>query len=176
MLRKKKIEELKRLTPDEFKRKPKLPVNILLHNIRSAMNVGAIFRTADAFAVNTIFLSGYTSLPPNPEIRKTALGATESVCWKKTENPELLLRSFKQKKGKIIAVEQTHNSININNFTWDKTPVLLLFGNEVKGVEQKFLNLSDLALEIPQYGTKHSLNVSVSAGIVLYKFSELFFL
>ncbi len=169
---KKKVEELPRLTPEEFKQAPKLPVSILLHNIRSAMNVGSIFRTADAFRIEKIFLSGYTAIPPSPEIRKTALGATKSVAWEKVESPVSFLHSVKQKNIRIIAVEQTHNSLNFTDFSWNKEPVLLLFGNEVKGVEQEHLNLSDLALEIPQYGTKHSLNISVCAGIVLYKFFE----
>ena len=174
-LKKKKVEELNRLSLQEYKRVPKLPIRLLLHNIRSLHNVGSIFRTADAFLVEKIYLSGYTGCPPNPEIRKTALGAEEAVLWEKIKEPIELINKLKHQGFTIASVEQTHNSTFLKDFKWNKKPLLLIFGNEVKGVDDNIIEVSDLAIEIEQFGTKHSLNVSVSAGIVLYHVSSIMF-
>ncbi len=174
MLKKKRIEELLRISPEEYKKRPKLPIRILLHNIRSLYNVGSVFRTSDAFLVEKIYLSGYTGTPPSPEIRKTALGAEESVNWEKNTTPLELIENLRKEGFHIVGVEQTHNSTLLPDFRWNKKPILLIFGNEVKGIEQNLLDKCDEAIEIPQFGTKHSLNISVSAGIVLYNvFSQI---
>ena len=170
MLKKKQIENLKRLTPVEFQNAPKLPLRVLLDDIRSLMNVGAIFRSADAFRIEKIYLTGITGTPPHPLIRKTALGATESVSWEKIENPVRLLKQLKKQQWKIIGVEQIHGAELLPHFQWNAQPTLLIFGNEVKGLTPKLLPFLDQALEIPQFGTKHSINVAVCAGIVFYHF------
>jgi len=168
-MRKLKNEELGRLSIHEFKKAKKNPIVIVLDNIRSLNNIGSIFRTADAFRIECIFLCGITAKPPHREIQKTALGATESVEWVyKTETKETI-EMLKVKGYKIVAVEQAENSIMLNNFipgTDEKYAIVL--GNEVKGVAQEIVNNSDFCIEIPQFGTKHSFNVTVSNGIVLW--------
>jgi len=174
-MRKLKNSELDRLSVQEFKKADKLPVVVVLDNIRSLNNIGSVFRTSDAFLVERIYLCGITATPPQKEIHKTALGATESVDWVHLESTEELIRELKSEGRKILSVEQADKSISLSEFQ----PVsgeryVVVFGNEVKGVQQSVIDLSDECLEIPQYGTKHSLNISVSCGIVLWDlFSKL---
>ncbi len=172
-MRKLKSDELGRLSVGAFKNKTKHPIVIILDNVRSLHNVGSIFRTADAFLIEKIYLCGITAVPPNKDIQKTALGATESVAWEYAKDTLSIIRSLKEKSYDIIAVEQTEKSISLQNFTLcKKTCYGLVFGNEVKGVQQQVLDLADTAIEIPQFGTKHSLNISVSAGVVLWHFIQ----
>jgi len=169
-MRKLKLDELNRLEVDQYKHVEKLPVVIVLDNIRSLFNVGAIFRTADAFRISTIYLCGITATPPHREIHKTALGATESVNWKYFEDALSSIKILKQEGFKIYAIEQTDQGISLENWHINKNDKLaVIFGNEVKGISDELLPYVDACIEIPQYGTKHSLNVSVSAGIVVWK-------
>ena len=174
-MRKLKNSELDRLSVQEFKKADKLPVVVVLDNIRSLNNIGSVFRTSDAFLVERIYLCGITATPPQKEIHKTALGATESVDWVHKESTEELIRELKSEGRKILSAEQADESVSLSEFqpaAGDKYAVV--FGNEVKGVQQSVIELSDACLEIPQYGTKHSLNISVSCGIVLWDlFSKL---
>ncbi len=164
-----KMHELGRLTPEEFKLSPKLPLVLVLDNIRSMHNVGAIFRNADAFRIHKIYLCGYTACPPHRDIRKVAVGAEESVDWEHHRDIGDLLHILKSQQYKLIAVEQTDKSIPLPDFRIsDKEELAFVLGNEVDGVQDCALDLCDAAVAIPQSGTKHSLNVSVAAGIVLY--------
>jgi 23S rRNA (guanosine2251-2'-O)-methyltransferase len=164
---------LGRLSEAEFKETEKLRVVILLENIRSMNNIGSVFRSADAFLVEAIFLCGYTALPPHRDIQKTALGATETVKWKHFEKISDAIVELKSNGYKLVAIEQTENSLKLHQTDFRKIgPIALIFGNEVKGVEQNTIELCDSCLEIEQYGTKHSLNVSVCAGIVLWKIAS----
>lgn len=168
-MRKLKNEELNRLRIDEFKSVTKHHLVIILDNVRSLNNIGSIFRTADAFLIEGVYLCGITATPPNKEIHKTALGATESVDWEYFENALDAVSLLKKKDYVIVAVEQTNKSIMLQDFkpvTDDK--YALVFGNEVNGVEQSVIDKCDMSIEIPQYGTKHSFNIAVSAGIVLW--------
>jgi tRNA G18 (ribose-2'-O)-methylase SpoU len=169
-MRKLDNEELNRVSVEDFKNLEKMPLYLVLDNIRSLSNVGSIFRTADAFIVQEIFLCGITSKPPHPEIHKTALGATESVDWQYRDSTLSLVKELKANQVKVYAVEQAEESVMLDemHFNFD-TPVALVFGNEVKGVEQAVVDLVDGCIEIPQFGTKHSLNVSISAGIAIWE-------
>jgi tRNA G18 (ribose-2'-O)-methylase SpoU len=165
------MEELNRKSIEEFKETHKNEIAILLDNVRSLHNVGSTFRTSDAFLVKKIFLCGITGTPPNREINKTALGATESVDWEYAESSIDLVHKLKQEGWIIISLEQADQSISLKNFKPDKnTKYCFVFGNEVFGVDEKIIETSDVVLEIPQYGTKHSLNVSVSVGIVIWDY------
>ncbi len=169
MNRKLKNDELNRISIDAFKSAVKTPIIIVLDNIRSLNNIGSVFRTADAFLIEAIYLCGITAQPPHRDIQKTALGATESVEWKYFNTTIEALKELKEMNYKIAAVEQTKNSIHLNDFYFNKNEkIALIFGNEVNGVEQEVINLSDSVIEIPQYGTKHSLNISVSVGVVIW--------
>ncbi len=168
MNRKLKLEELNRLSITDFKSKRKDPIVVLLDNVRSLHNVGSVFRTCDAMAVEKLYLSGITAKPPHREIQKTAIGATESVKWEHVENVESVLLKYKNLDYKIIAVEQTLNSIDLIDYSWKNEKTVIVFGNEVDGVQQNIIDMADLSIEIPQWGTKHSFNISVSAGIVLW--------
>ena len=168
MNKKLKLDELDRLSTEKYKQIEKHPIVVVLNNIRSLNNVGSFFRTCDAFAIQELILTGITASPPHREIRKTALGATESVKWSYHKNCEKIVMEHKKRGFKIAAIEQTTESIGLHKFHYDKTPLLLIFGNEVEGVDQKLIEQCDFSIEIPQFGTKHSLNVSVSAGIVLW--------
>jgi len=170
-MKKKTIKELNRISKSEFKKSKKNPIVVVLDNVRSSNNVGSIFRTCDAFRIKSLYLCGITPSPLNKEIYKTALGSTESVEWKKFSTTLEAILCLKNNGYYIISIEQTHNSIFLNNF--DKKnhkKIAIILGNEVYGIEQEVINNSDLCLEIPQYGIKHSLNVSVCAGIILYNF------
>lgn len=168
-MRKLKINELNRLTAEAFKATEKTPLVVVLDNIRSCNNIGSVFRTSDALLVEKIFLCGITATPPNKEIHKTALDAEKSVDWEYLEKTEEAVKKLQQDGFKVFAVEQVENSILLPDFKpAADEKVALVFGNEVKGVQQKVVNLCDGAIEIPQFGTKHSFNVSVSAGIVLW--------
>lgn len=161
--------ELNRLDIKGFKDASKSPIVVVLDNIRSSNNIGSILRTSDAFRIASIYLCGISATPPNKEIHKTALGAEDSVDWKYMKNTIDAVAELKGKGYKIIAIEQVEDSIYLPHYTPDPNDRLaLIFGNEVKGVEQDVVNLCDSCLEIPQFGTKHSFNVSVSAGIVLW--------
>tara|TARA_B100001113_G_scaffold139527_1_gene114418 strand:+ start:1647 stop:2192 length:546 start_codon:yes stop_codon:yes gene_type:complete len=168
-MKKLKNSELSRLSIDEFKNSSKTPVIVILDNIRSAHNVGSVFRTCDAFLIDKIILCGITAIPPNKEIRKTALGSSESVNWRYYKNTEEVIMKLKKKDYQIIAVEQANKSIKLESFRPEnEKKYAIIFGNEIKGISQKIIDNSDSVIEIPQFGTKHSLNVSVSAGIVIW--------
>ena len=169
-MKKLKLEELNRLSVDQFKQVDKLPIVIVLDNVRSLHNVGSAFRTADAFRMEKIFLTGITGTPPHREIEKTALGATESVLWEHHEKPENLVLLLKNQGYRIMAIEQTTESKPLQecNFKTNEK-ICLVFGNEIHGVSDAVIALCDSAIEIPQAGTKHSLNISVCVGIVLWE-------
>jgi len=168
-MRKLKITELKRLSPEDFKQIEKIPVVVVLDNVRSLHNVGSVFRTSDAFLLEAIYLCGITSPPPHPEIHKTALGAENTVEWQYFENTIDAVQSLKRKDYRILAVEQAENSISLDKFSLENHRYAVIFGNEVKGIEQEVMDICDACIEIPQFGTKHSLNVSVAAGIVIWE-------
>jgi tRNA G18 (ribose-2'-O)-methylase SpoU len=159
---------------DTFRDAPKIPLHIVLDNIRSLMNIGSVFRTADAFRVEHIYLCGITAQPPHRDIQKTALGATDSVSWSHHPSIQQLLNDLQARDIQLIGVEQTTNSKPLQEFTetLDK-PLALIFGNEVQGVQEAVLERCDQCLEIPQFGSKHSLNISVSAGIVIWHFFQI---
>jgi 23S rRNA (guanosine2251-2'-O)-methyltransferase len=165
-----KLDDLKRATVDEFKKQEKLPVTVILDSVRSMHNVGSIFRTSDGFAVERICLCGITAQPPHREIEKTALGATQSIDWTYFENISQAINELKAEDYEIIAIEQASNSIMLNEFEPSQKKYALIFGNEVNGVSEEAMQLIDRCIEIPQFGTKHSFNIVVSAGIVLWDF------
>lgn len=173
--RKLKNSELERKSPEEFKQAEKTPVIVILDNVRSLNNIGSIFRTADAFLLEKIYLCGITATPPHKDIQKTALGATDTVAWEYVEDPLNLVVKLKQEDIRVFSVEQAENATMLNDFHPEKDrKYALVFGNEVKGVQQKIVSASDGVIEIPQLGSKHSLNISVSAGVVLWDvFSKL---
>ncbi|MBS9462375.1 RNA methyltransferase [Flagellimonas sp. 389] len=169
MKRKLENDELGRLDVTDFKKAEKSPILLILDNIRSLNNIGSVFRTADAFLIKKIYLCGITATPPHKDIRKTAIGATESVDWEYRKDTLELVKELKTMGITTIAVEQAENAVMLNSFhTAEKSTMALIFGNEVKGVSQEVVSASDLVLEIPQFGTKHSLNISVSAGVVVW--------
>lgn len=164
------MSELNRLTPEEFKRSKKTPVIAVLENIRSAYNVGSVFRTADAFLLESIYLIGYTAQPPHKEIKKTALGAEETVEWHYFADTKSAIEELKKNGYKVYAVEQVVNSISLENLAFDNDEkIAVIFGNEVSGVEQDNILLCDGCIEIPQLGMKHSLNIATAAGVVLWE-------
>ncbi len=170
-MKKLKLEELGRVDVATFKSTTKTPIVIVLDNIRSMNNIGSVFRSADAFAVEAVYLCGITAQPPHREIEKTALGATESVQWKYFESTHLAIQDLKQNNFQIAAIEQVQNSVSLAKLAVDTNEkYALVFGNEVMGVDQEVINQSDMCIEIPQFGTKHSFNISVTAGIVLWEF------
>jgi tRNA G18 (ribose-2'-O)-methylase SpoU len=174
-MKKLKLEELGRISVSEFKAVEKIPVSIVLDNVRSLHNVGSAFRTADAFRMEKIFLTGITGTPPHREIHKTALGSTESVVWEYAEKTASVVSKLKEDRYKIIAVEQTTESVSLQNFQLDRNEkYAFVFGNEVNGVSEEAIALADVGLEIPQCGTKHSLNISVCLGIVMWEVAKQF--
>lgn len=173
------MEELHRKTAEEFKQSVKKPVMVVMDNIRSMHNVGSVFRTADAFSLEGIYLCGYTPRPPHRDINKTALGATETVAWQYSPATLEAVALLKEKGYAIWAVEQAEGSVSLENISAElllgqKQAVAVVFGNEVGGVADEVLALCDGCIEIPQSGTKHSLNISVAAGIVLWELSKCF--
>lgn len=168
-MRKLKNAELNRITVEEFKEKKKTPVVIVLDNIRSQNNTGSIFRTADAFLLEGIYLCGITATPPHREIHKTALGATESVNWEYYKHTGDALEKLKEMGYRIFAVEQTDESILLDDFSPSREEkIAFIFGNEVHGIQDEIIDMVDNCIEIPQFGTKHSLNISISAAIVIW--------
>ena len=164
-------EELGRLSVDEFKAATKIPLIIVLDNVRSAMNVGSIFRTADAFLIRGIYLCGITTVPPHKEVLKTALGATDTVQWHYFESTKKAIEKLKEDGYKVLSVEQVNGAFSPQNFIVKTGEMIaLVFGHEVNGVDQEIVSLSDACIEIPQAGTKHSLNITVAAGIVIWEF------
>lgn len=172
-MRVKKITELNRLSVEEFKSEPKTPLIIVLDNVRSLNNIGSVFRTSDAFLVEAVYLCGITATPPNVEIHKTALGAENSVAWAYYPDTDQAIEELKKNGYTLCAVEQAQNSIMLGELQLDsKKKYAVVLGNEVKGVQQDIVSRCDCCVEIPQYGTKHSLNVSVAAGMVIWEFSK----
>jgi len=170
-MRKLKMDELNRVSVAEFKQLPKIPVVLVLDNVRSLHNVGSTFRTADAFRVDKIYLGGITGTPPNKEINKTALGATESVTWEHAPDTLALVQSLKEAGYVLIALEQAAGSTLLQEFTPDpEQKYAFVFGNEVFGVAEEIMAIADTVLEIPQFGTKHSLNISVTVGVVVWDY------
>lgn len=162
-------EELPRLSKEEFKKHQKTMVVIVLDNVRSHLNVGSVFRTADAFLIEAIYLCGITGVPPHRDIHKTALGATDTVAWKYFATPAEAIETLKKDGFKIIAIEQAENATLLDAFMPVKGEKYgVVFGNEVEGVEQGVVSVADRVVEIPQYGTKHSLNIAVSVGVVVW--------
>ncbi len=163
------MDELGRMSVDEFKQAPKTPIIVILDNIRSMHNVGSVFRTADAFLIEAIFLCGYTPQPPHRDIQKTALGATETIDWIYFPTTMEAVQMLKEKGYRIFAVEQAEGSISLERFVQTEEKTAVIFGNEVDGVDATVLPLCDGCIEIPQLGMKHSLNISVAAGIVFWE-------
>jgi 23S rRNA (guanosine2251-2'-O)-methyltransferase len=172
-MRKLKTTELNRLSTEEFKNADKLPVIVVLDNIRSAANIGSVFRTCDAFLIEAIYLVGICATPPNRDIQKSALGATETVDWKHFETIKECIADLREIKCEILTIEQSDNSVMLHDFQPDKEKkYALIFGNEVDGVSDFAIQYCDTCIEIPQFGMKHSLNISVSAGIVIWDFAR----
>ncbi len=172
-MRKLEITELHRITTEEFKQTAKIPLVVVLDNVRSLHNVGSVFRTSDAFLVEKICLCGITSTPPQPEIHKTALGAEFSMDWQYYENTQDAVSEYKRKGYHIFSIEQVEGSIKLPDLQLQEDgKYVVILGNEVKGVQQEVVDMSDDSIEIPQYGTKHSLNVSVTSGIIIWSFFE----
>ena len=168
-MRKLKNSELDRLSIDQFKQSKKTSLIVILDNIRSLNNIGSVFRTSDAFLIEKIYLCGITAKPPHKDIHKTALGSTDTVAWDYIENTIDLVAELKTSGVHIISIEQAEQAVMLNNFTPDKNiKYAIIFGNEVKGVSQEVVDASDTVIEIPQFGTKHSLNISVSTGVVIW--------
>jgi 23S rRNA (guanosine2251-2'-O)-methyltransferase len=169
-MRKLSMEELNRKSVEEFKQSEKIPIIVVLENIRSGYNVGSVFRTADAFLLNAIYICGYTAHPPHKEIKKTALGADETVNWKYFKKIKEAIEELRGEGYKIFAVEQTANSHLLQQVEFKSNEKLaVIFGNEVTGIEQTTIELTDGCIEIPQLGVKHSLNIATAAGVVLWE-------
>ena len=167
------MDELDRLSIDEFKQQAKIPIVVILDDVRSMHNVGSVFRSADAFLVESICLCGFTPQPPHRDIQKTALGATETVAWAHYSRTQDAVRAYRERGYALFAIEQVHDSIALHEFILNPNEkYALVFGNEVNGVDEEVIGMCDGAIEIPQLGAKHSLNISVSAGIVLWELSK----
>lgn len=172
-MRKLRTIEMKRLSVDEFRKADKLPLTVVMDDVRSMHNVGSVFRTCDAFRAEAVYLCGITGCPPHAEIHKTALGAEESVEWRYFPTALEAVRELQSRGVEVLSIEQCEGSTKLNDFTPDPSKhYAIVMGNEVKGVHQKVIDASNGCLEIPQLGTKHSMNVSVTAGIVIYQFAE----
>lgn len=173
MNKKRQLEALNRISPEQFKQAEKIPLIVVLDNVRSLHNVGAVFRTSDAFLVEAVYLCGITCTPPNAEIHKTALGAEFTVDWKYWPHTLDAVHALKAIGYTVFSIEQAEGSIMLPDLVVDKSKkYAVILGNEVKGVHQEVINNSDGCVELPQYGTKHSLNVSVTAGIVIWEFAS----
>lgn len=172
-MQKRSMEELSRKSVEEFKRSEKTPVIAVLENVRSAYNVGSVFRTADAFLLQAVYLTGYTAYPPHKEIRKTALGAEDSVDWRHFPNASEAIDALRGMGYRVYAVEQVHDSILLQDMvTASDEKIAVIFGNEVTGVEQDTIVKCDACIEIPQLGMKHSLNIATAAGVVLWELTR----
>lgn len=171
-MRKLKITEMGRMTVEQFREAEKMPLVVVLDGVRSLYNVGSVFRTADAFRLAGIVLCGITATPPHPEIHKTALGAEDSVSWKYFEDTMQAVEWLRKEGYTLLAIEQCEGSTLLPEFTIEQSKYAVILGNEVKGVQQQVVDACDGCLEIPQFGTKHSLNVSVTAGIVIWHFAQ----
>lgn len=171
-MQRKTMEELERKSPEELRESEKQPVIVILDDVRSMHNVGSTFRTCDAFAIEALYLCGYTPAPPHRDIHKTALGATETVNWKHFETTTDAVEHARAAGYKILAVEQAHNSTMLNAYDRKQDKIALVFGNEVSGVSDETLASADGCIEIPQWGAKHSLNISVSVGVVLWELAR----
>ena len=173
-MKKKTILELDRISQEEFKKKNKIPLIVILDNVRSLNNVGSVFRTSDAFLVKAVYLCGITATPPHPEIHKTALGAEDSVEWHYFEDTNAAVDKLHEEGDIVYAIEQVENSIILSDLQLNKDCNYAVgLGNEVKGVQQSVVDKCDQSIEIPQFGTKHSLNVSVTAGLVIWDFFKM---
>lgn len=162
--------DLNRITVEEFKKEKKTPLILVLDNIRSLNNIGSVFRTSDAFLIEKIYLCGITATPPHKDIHKTAIGATDSVDWEYSQSTVDVVNKLRNDGVSIISVEQVDKAVMLNEFSLDRDrKYALIFGNELKGVSQEVVSMSDMSLEIPQYGTKHSLNIAISVGIVVWE-------
>jgi len=162
--------QLNRVDTEAFRKMDKIPVEIVLDNVRSALNVGSVFRTCDAFGIKKLHLCGITAVPPHREILKTALGADKSVDWQHWNDTDGALQFLKNEGYALAGIEQIENSVSLEAFNWKASPkIVLVFGNEVEGISASVLDMLDVAIEIPQVGTKHSINVSVCAGIVIWE-------
>jgi len=169
ILRKLKNSELNRKSVTEFKSATKTPITVILDNIRSSNNVGSVFRSSDAFLIEKIYLCGITATPPNKDIQRTALGATDSVTWEYAKETLNVIKQLQEEGYYIASIEQAENAVMLNDFTPPNgQKIAVIMGNEVKGVQQEVVNASDTCIEIPQLGTKHSLNISVTCGVVLW--------
>ncbi len=171
-MRKIRTIDMQRLSVEEFHKAEKLPLIVVLDDVRSMYNIGSVFRTCDAFRVESLYLCGICQIPPSTEIHKTALGAEESVSWKYFKTAMEAVEELKRNGYEVFSVEQVEHSTKLQKFTPDSKKYAVILGNEVKGVHQEVVDASDGCLEIPQLGTKHSMNVSVTAGIIIYKFAE----
>jgi 23S rRNA (guanosine2251-2'-O)-methyltransferase len=166
---KKAMHELDRADLSEFKQQDKFPLVLILDQVRSGLNVGSIFRTADAFAIESIVCIGYTPCPPHREVLKTALGSAQSVHWQSADDVQVEIHNWKEKGYSVFALEQVHGSVALQDWTVPSKPIVLILGNEVTGVSEEALALCDGFIEITQFGTKHSLNVAVSGGMAIYQ-------
>ncbi|MBQ9232132.1 MAG: RNA methyltransferase [Prevotella sp.] len=171
-MRKIRTIEMQRLSVEEFRNADKLPLIVVLDDVRSMYNIGSVFRTCDAFRVEALYLCGICQTPPSTEIHKTALGAEDSVNWTYFKTALEAVEELKRNGYKVLSVEQVEHSTKLQTFTPEQKKYAVILGNEVKGVHQEVVDASDGCLEIPQLGTKHSMNVSVTAGIIIYKFAE----
>lgn len=167
-MKKLKNKDLQRINIEAFKRAEKTPITIVLDNVRSALNVGSVFRTSDAFLIENIILCGITATPPNKEIRKAALGSTDSVNWKYIKNTTDAVKQLIKEGYYVVGIEQADKSTKLNEFELPKKPIAIILGNEVNGVDQQAIDLCNEVIEIPQFGTKHSLNIAVTSGIVIW--------
>ena len=167
-MKKLKNKDLQRINIEEFKIAEKTPITIVLDNVRSALNVGSVFRTSDAFLIENIILCGITSTPPNKEIRKAALGSTDSVNWKYVKSTTDAVQQLIKEGYYVVGIEQTDKSTLLNEFELPEKPIAIIMGNEVNGVDQQAIDLCNEVIEIPQFGTKHSLNIAVTTGIVIW--------
>ena len=167
-MKKLKNKDLQRINIEAFKSAEKTPITIVLDNVRSALNVGSVFRTSDAFLIENIILCGITATPPNKEIRKAALGSTDSVNWKYVKNTTDAVQQLIKEGYYVVGVEQADKSTQLNEFELPKKPIAIIMGNEVNGVDQQAIDLCNEVIEIPQFGTKHSLNIAVTTGIVIW--------
>lgn len=168
-MRKLQNKELKRISSDEFRITPKTPIILVLDNVRSAMNIGSVFRTADAFLIEKIYLCGICAIPPNKELIKTALGSDQSVDWEYAKETTDIVQQLKKEGATLVAIEQTEHAIPLPLFNPNNKKIAMVFGHEIFGINQEVINLCDVCVEIPQFGTKHSLNIAVSAGIAIWE-------